>query len=68
MPKDNLHYGNVEHRALHNQNGQLFHLATAMVRINPTPTLQLWGDPLACTVKGSHLLGPKCDTVWRRSR
>ena len=38
MPKDNLHYGNVEHRALHNQNGQLFHLATAMVR-----------NPLTCT-------------------
>ena len=32
MPKDNVHVGNVEHRDLHNQNGQLFHLGTAMVR------------------------------------
>ena len=32
MPKDNVHFGNVEHRDLHNQNGQLFHLGTAMVR------------------------------------
>lgn len=31
MPKDNIHFGNVEHRDLHNQNGQLFHLGTAMV-------------------------------------
>ena len=31
MPKDNMHFGNVEHRDLHNQNGQLFHQATAMV-------------------------------------
>ena len=31
MPKDNMHFGSVEHRDLHNQNGQLFHLATAMV-------------------------------------
>ena len=32
MPKDNVHFGNVEHRDLHNLNGQLFHLGTAMVR------------------------------------
>ena len=32
MPKDNLHWGGVEHRSLHNQNGALFHQATAEVR------------------------------------
>lgn len=29
MHKDNLHYGDVEHRDLHNLNGQLVHMATA---------------------------------------
>ncbi|CAL8467821.1 g7359 [Coccomyxa elongata] len=29
MPKDNLHWGEVEHRNLHNLNGALFHQATA---------------------------------------
>ena len=29
MHKDNLHYGEVEHRDLHNLNGQLVHMATA---------------------------------------
>ncbi|DBA94742.1 TPA: hypothetical protein ACH3X1_002291 [Trebouxia sp. C0004] len=29
MPKDNLHYGEVEHRDLHNLNGALVHMATA---------------------------------------
>lgn len=31
MPKDNLHWGEVEHRNLHNLNGALFHQATAEV-------------------------------------
>lgn len=31
MPKDNLHWGEVEHRNLHNLNGKLFHQATAEV-------------------------------------
>lgn len=30
MPKDNLHFGNVEHRDLHNLHGLLFHRATAL--------------------------------------
>ena len=29
MPKDNLHFGDVEHRDLHNLNGALVHMATA---------------------------------------
>lgn len=29
MHKDNLHYGGVEHRDLHNLNGALVHMATA---------------------------------------
>lgn len=29
MHKDNLHYGSVEHRDLHNLNGALVHMATA---------------------------------------
>lgn len=28
MPKDNLHYGNVEHRDVHNVYGELYHKAT----------------------------------------
>lgn len=31
MPKDNLHYGDVEHRNLHNLYGTLFHQGTAEV-------------------------------------
>ena len=30
MPRDNLHFGNVEHRDLHNLHGLLFHKATAL--------------------------------------
>eukprot|EP00850_Spirogloea_muscicola_P008455 SM000045S16200 [mRNA] locus=s45:243450:247942:+ [translate_table: standard] len=29
MPRDNLHFGKVEHRDVHNANGYYFHLATA---------------------------------------
>ena len=50
MPKDNLHYGNVEHRDLHNQNGQLFHLATAMVRIPSTAPRHIAQDPVDITL------------------
>jgi hypothetical protein len=38
MPKDNLHWGGVEHRSLHNYNGALFHQATAEVPPNCGPS------------------------------
>ncbi len=38
MPKDNLHWGEAEHRDLHNLYGALFHQATTAVRILCPPS------------------------------
>ncbi|KAG5418654.1 ROT2 [Candida metapsilosis] len=37
-PKDNIHYGNWEHRSIHNVNGLTFHEATYKSLVNRLPT------------------------------
>jgi hypothetical protein len=53
MPKDNVHWGNVEHRNLHNLYGALFHQATAAVRFS-----QLAGLAEGCGDVTMGLQGP----------
>lgn len=62
MPRDNLHFGNVEHRDLHNLHGLLFHKATALGLIERGAGLSSEGDrPFVLTrsfFAGSQRWGP----------
>lgn len=44
MPKDNIHYGGVEHRDIHNVYGLYYHMATADALVVRGDTIDPDGD------------------------